>query len=48
VSLTVTDPNDPTDCTTTCTQIVKVDPQPPCTITGDIAVCVGTTENYNT
>jgi mRNA-degrading endonuclease toxin of MazEF toxin-antitoxin module len=48
VSLTVTDPNDPTDCTTTCTQIVNVDPQPPCNIDGDLHASVGNTKTNTT
>ncbi len=48
VSLTVSDPNDPTDCVTTCTRIVNVDLQPPCNIDGDRLVCVGTTKTYTT
>ncbi|TPW09232.1 MAG: hypothetical protein FD127_4205, partial [Acidimicrobiaceae bacterium] len=52
VSLTVTDPMDPTDCVTICTKIVDVDAQPPCDIAGDFATCLKdpgpTNETYTT
>jgi len=52
VSLTVTDPNDPTDCVTVCTKVVNVNALPPCDISGDLSTCLKvpgpTTETYTT
>jgi len=40
ISLTVTDPLNPDVCQETCTRLVTVNPQPPCDISGDPAVCL--------
>ncbi len=48
LTLTVTDPNDPDNCFSTCSEIITVSPQPPCNISGDRTACVDNVKTYST